>query len=317
MGHYLIRLLPLLALLLAARAFAWNPEEFFGPDFSSNYAAIEKTFAGLKRTNPDRVQRQIIGKTLQGRDLAVYTLGNPKATSRVLLLCNHHGDEQWVAQLCVDFSKFLLGSEEPTAKAVRGKVAFDVLPLGNPDGFEVKSRYNARGIDINRNFPFMWGYKEPGTVNPHPGPHAASEAETTALQNYQLSHLGHWIAVLNYHLSYPDSDERNYILLPWAYTRHKKLTAQENERYRPFLPVPGESKFIVDTVPNVFYPCSGTHTDWSWKILGVPALTMELGHGYNLPTRTKYFATHLRENLEVFRRFLTGIHETNSLRSFE
>lgn len=286
----------------------------FGPTFAATYEEIVATFSGLVEKSAGALTKTSLLRTPGDRELGLYTLGNARAGKRTLLLCNHHGDEQWVAQLCVDFTKYLVAvrDTDPLVKEVLQKSAIDILPLGNPDGFATRHRFNARNVDINRNFPFMWGYKEPGTVNFNPGPSAMSEPETKALHDYQIAHAGEWVVILNYHLSLPDSGEENYILLPWAYTKKKLLTAAEMARYRAFLPDESEApSFKVDTVPNVFYPCSGTHTDWSWHELGAPALTMELGHGYELPSRVEYLEKHLKgENLPVFRRFLEGVRST-------
>jgi hypothetical protein len=97
--------------------------------------------------------------------------------------------------------------------------------------------------------------------------------------------------------------------LPWAYTRKKELTPAEKDHYWKYLPNKVEAPtFTVDTIPNIFYPCSGTHTDWAWNEFGAPAMTMELGHGYQLPTRSVYLEKFLKEeNLPVFLRFLRGV----------
>ena len=286
----------------------------FGPSFAATYEEIIRTFSNLMVQYPGAIRKRVLIQTPEKRELAIYSLGNEKARRRTLLLCNHHGDEQWVAQLCLDFVKFILWSKEDdllVTEILRDSVV-DVLPLGNPDGFAKKDRFNSRHVDINRNFPFMWGYLEPGTVNPNPGPFAMSEPETKALHDYQKEYDGQWIVVLNYHLRYPNSDGQNYILTPWAYTRKKTLTEAEMEHYSVFLPSKTEAPtFKVDTVPNVFYPCSGVHTDWSYNAFGAPALTMELGHGYDLPSRDLYLRKHLKgENLPVFLRFLKGVRET-------
>jgi hypothetical protein len=307
---------PALALALLAPS-AHAEDDPFGGDFTPTVEGIDAAFDGFVSAHPDLVAKTTLATTPRGHELAVYTIGNRASQDHALLLCNHHGDEQWVAQLCLDFSRWLLwaNGRDPVATDLLARIAIDVLPIGNPDGFAIGGRYNSAGNDINRNFPFQWGYAEPGSVNTHPGPYAASEPETRALMDFQRAHVaagGRWLVTLNYHLRYEGSDGTNYILLPWAYTRQRALPADALARYQPFLPVGDEAPtFLVDTVPNVFYPCSGTHTDWTWAELDSPALTMELGHGYQLPSRATYLAQHLRaENLPVFRRFLAGMQAT-------
>lgn len=297
-------MLSTLLIVSALSGFPWPG------DFARGYDAIMDGFDAVRAAYPEQIVRTNLLKTSGGRDLAVYTVGNRMAKARVLLLCNMHGDEQWEAQLCLDFIRWLpwAATRDPDLARLLSVAAVDVVPLANPDGFAAGDRFNASGNDLNRNFPYMWSHVEPGTSNQRPGRSAASEAETRALMDYQRSFDGKWIVTLNYHLRYEGSDGTNYILLPWAYTRGRTLSATEMNRYRPFFPDSATApSFVVDTVPNVFYPCPGTHTDWTWAELDSPALTMELGHGYVLPARSTYVQQFLEEeNLPVFRHFLLG-----------
>jgi len=52
------------------------------------------------------------------------------------------------------------------------------IPLQNPWGFENKSRKNSRGVDINRNMPFGWLYKNDPTAIDYAGETPLSENES-------------------------------------------------------------------------------------------------------------------------------------------
>ena len=55
------------------------------------------------------------------------------------------------------------------------------MPKYNPDGASRRTRQNARGVDLNRNFPRNWKPLT-GTYNSGPGP--ASEPETKAIMAF-------------------------------------------------------------------------------------------------------------------------------------
>ena len=65
-------------------------------------------------------------------------------------------------------------------RPVRG-VDLWVLPTYNPDGLARGTRRNARGVDLNRNFPHLWKDLD-GTYES--GPRPASEPETRAVMAF-------------------------------------------------------------------------------------------------------------------------------------
>src|SRR4051812_39127663 len=108
-----------------------------------------------------------IGRSVEGREIVadIYGQGGPGST---LLIGGMHGDGTATIRLLERF--------RPAAAA--GGVA--ILPLANPDGCERRTRYNARGVDLNRNCGFNW--HEENEEPPGPGPW--SEPESRALRDF-------------------------------------------------------------------------------------------------------------------------------------
>lgn len=108
-----------------------------------------------------------------------------KPQSRVLVVGGTHGDEYSSVSIVFKWMEILDVHHS-------GLFHWIFVPLLNPDGLLLDSstRTNARGVDINRNFPGpLWkevGYqrwKDFTNENPryYPGPHAMSEPETMFL----------------------------------------------------------------------------------------------------------------------------------------
>jgi protein MpaA len=123
----------------------------------------------LAATNPGTAltidDRELLGESFEGRPIRVFHRGNP-AEIVVLVVGCIHGDE------CAGIR---IARRLRTGRP-RHFVDLWILPSLNPDGRAAHTRQNARGVDLNRNFPYRW---EPGPRGRYyPGPRAASEIET-------------------------------------------------------------------------------------------------------------------------------------------
>ena len=119
------------------------------------------------------------GRSLEGIPLVVYLPDSGKA--QTLILASIHGDE---AETTVVVSEAL-------RCVPRGDLKAAVILCANPDGMLRGTRGNARGVDLNRNFPTSnWApdlvhYKSRANdardIALNPGAQPASESETRAL----------------------------------------------------------------------------------------------------------------------------------------
>ncbi len=95
---------------------------------------------------PHSARTPIEARSVQGKPLRVRILGDSGPC--LLLLGAIHGDEPGSHELVRDFETWLRAHPIET----RGLRLVICSPL-NPDGLEAGTRLNARGIDLNRNFP--------------------------------------------------------------------------------------------------------------------------------------------------------------------
>jgi beta-N-acetylhexosaminidase len=114
---------------------------------------------------------QRIGTSAQGRPIVARWVGARTAPTVLLVVGEIHGNER--AGIAV--TRRLRRARPP-----RG-TALVLIDAANPDGAARDTRQNARGVDLNRNFPFAWrGGGQPFDTF-YPGRAPLSEPESSAL----------------------------------------------------------------------------------------------------------------------------------------
>jgi protein MpaA len=117
-----------------------------------------------------------IGRSVEGRAIAVERVGDPSAARTVLVVGSVHGNE-------------------PAGRAVVRRLRGARVPPGaqlllvedvNPDGSARGTRQNARGVDLNRNASVRWRRLGPPGSTFYPGPRPFSEPETRAIRRLIL-----------------------------------------------------------------------------------------------------------------------------------
>ncbi len=86
--------------------------------------------------------------SLKGHEIAFYELLNDKKLPNIFFLGVFHGDE---TEGEYAIRKFMAELEQNCPKNCRYNLYF--LPCLNPDGKELKTRFNANKVDLNRNYP--------------------------------------------------------------------------------------------------------------------------------------------------------------------
>jgi murein peptide amidase A len=135
---------------------------------------------------PFRITTRTLGTSVRGRAITLQIIGNPNAARRVLVLGCIHGNECAGVPVLTALS----------AVAPAPGVAYYLIDCPNPDGAAVRTRQNARLVDLNRNFPGWKAAGAPGYIY-YPGPRALSEPESQAI--YNLINSVKPTALLTYH----------------------------------------------------------------------------------------------------------------------
>ena len=110
------------------------------------------------------VRRVVLGRSVEGRPIIAYEVGDRGDGRRELVVGCIHGDE--TAGVAIARS---------LVRASPVSLDLWIVPVLNPDGAAAGTRGNGRGVDLNRNFPWRWKPLE-GAVDS--GPHPLSEPES-------------------------------------------------------------------------------------------------------------------------------------------
>lgn len=104
-----------------------------------------------------------------------------------------------------------------------------IIPVANPDGVKQKTRSNANGVDLNRNFPTQdwdkeatkyWKEKAQGSLRKFPGEKAGSEPEINCLLEHFKDYKPEFVISVHTPLNVLDFDGPHvkapqYTYLPW------------------------------------------------------------------------------------------------------
>jgi protein MpaA len=109
-----------------------------------------------------------VGRSVDGRPIELHQFGDPAWSGKLLVFGCIHGDECGAAGI------------EPLGEAGCPDPSANIylIPNLDPDGAAAGSRLNARGVDLNRNFPSGWRARERRGDPQYPGPGPFSEPET-------------------------------------------------------------------------------------------------------------------------------------------
>lgn len=111
-----------------------------------------------------------IGRSVEGRPITLVERG-PADGTPVLVIGVIHGDEAAGVQI----------ARSLTTETLAPGVHLYVVESMNPDGQAAGTRANARGVDLNRNFPANWAPLGRRGDSQYAGTAASSEPETAAI----------------------------------------------------------------------------------------------------------------------------------------
>jgi len=205
---------------------------------------------------PGAASAETFGESVEGRALKVVRAGDSAAPVRVLVVGSIHGNETAGHAVIARLRRL----DPPPG------VQLWLVRTANPDGARRGTRQNARGVDLNRNFPFRWAGGGRPFDTYFPGRARASEPETRALRRlirdvepdltlhyHQQMRL---VALANGAHNAPVRDYARRVGLPPRRLPYYRGTATSWQNHR----APGTTAFVVELPAGRLAPrAAGRH----------------------------------------------------------
>ncbi len=148
----------------------------------------------------------VIGTSVEGRNIEAYTYGNKEGDTHLLFVGGIHGGYEWNSVL---LAYELMDYLEANGETIPNNIEVTVIPSANPDGlYDVigtegrfaltdvpvasgpsgTGRFNANDVDLNRNFDCKWKPESTWRGNVvSAGTSAFSEPESVAIRDFVMA----------------------------------------------------------------------------------------------------------------------------------
>lgn len=289
------------------------------PKRTYSYDDMVQDIRILQMMYPGLIQTQVIGQSVDGRNLYAVKLG--KGKTEIALNGSHHAREHLTTNLLmemIDQYAYAYANKKKIdgfhVKQVLDRTSIWFVPMVNPDGVMLVQKghttaknpnavlklnggnqnfrawkANVRGVDLNRQYPGDWDKIQGGPKKPGPwsykGPKPLSEPEAKAL--YDFTRKRKFKTVVAYH----SSGEAIY----WYFR-------QTGSRYNRDL---GIAKMIsrktgYSLIPAQPRPSGGGYKDWFVLSQKKPGFTIEVSpYVHQQPVPLKYWDRIWRQNHSI------------------
>lgn len=177
------------------RARLWDGLGITEPSGWPTYAQYQTRLQTIATSYPAIARVVSIGKSVQTRDiLCIEITDNPyneEDEPEVKFSSSIHGDEVTGMEMSLRLAEYLTSNYATDATVSQMVNGMDIwlCPMHNPDGYAAVSRYNANGVDLNRDFP--------EALNGDANLPNALQAENKAFWNFEQAHT--FVMGGNYH----------------------------------------------------------------------------------------------------------------------
>lgn len=247
-----------------------------------SYEDIIATINSLVNVNPSICKKYIYGSSVEGRELAALKISDNVDTDEtepeILFDGGIHGDEVGGAENLVRFAEFLCESytSNPDIAELINNREIWLYMMVNPDGRVNMTRYNSYGVDLNRDWGYMW-------AGDGSSPDYYSQVETRAIRNCLLENQ------FVIHTSYHSGTE--FLAYPWSY-RPEPAPDQAHIHYLAgiYSASSGYTNLPYEQGYSGMYQINGSSKDAGYATMGAISWTMEISLDKQPPpSQIQYF----------------------------
>jgi hypothetical protein len=292
--------------VLARLGVEWRDIKLSDKD-TLNYPSFPQVEANLKRIAakfPEIMRIFSVGKSGEGRDLWVIKISDSPDLDEVepemKYISSMHGNEITGRELLPTLIEEIgdrFKANDPMIRNLVNSTEIFIMPSMNPDGSERRQRANARGVDLNRDFP---DFTSDNNNSPN-----GREAETRAIMAFQAGR--------NFALSANFHGGAEVVNYPWDTTsvRHPfdRLVRELSISYASLVPYMRNSREFPQGIVNGYdwYEVDGGMQDWSYHWYNDLQVTIELSDA-KWPSYSE-IPRFYQENRDALIQYIASVHQ--------
>lgn len=239
-------------------------------DAYHTYTEIINIMDSLATEFPEICSKTVYGTSIEGRELSALKISDnvetDEAEAEVMFDGGIHGDEIGCAENLIRFARYLCleYGNDPEITDLIDEREIWLYIMVNPDGRVHTVRYNSNGVDLNRDWGYMWD----GWGN---SPGAFSQPESKALRSCVFNNQ------FVIHTAYHSGTE--YVSYPWSY-RFNSCPDVDHIDYLAELysNLSGYNYLPYGQGSNGMYAINGSTKDANYGIMGSVSWSMEISH---------------------------------------
>ncbi|NTV83604.1 MAG: hypothetical protein HGA23_04810, partial [Bacteroidales bacterium] len=249
-------------------------------DYNSSRTLVDSLMA----VYPQLIEKHIYGYSLLSRELYAVKISDnvqqDEDEPEISFDGAHHGDEIMGAEVLIVFMRELCTAygTDPTLTQLVNNREIWIFPFINPDGRMSMSRYNNAGVDVNRDWGYMWDF-EGGSTAPF------SQPESQAARN--------WINENQFVLSQTNHGGDESVSYPWSYRPDQ---CPDNAPISNLAAGYSSHSGYVPTLAYFqgytgMYPINGSAKDFFYAVMGSVGWTLEISFNKTPPNTqiTQYY----------------------------